>query len=201
VGKINECPTNKRTSLNGVTNTALGDDAEQYGIVPLGVFFDYTMIGRYEGFKLGSNTISGYYKDPARVAAGSKPPATDSNNSEIVSMSGTPIFCEESTYRNNAGITDGLFGNGDQVTHRHSGRGNVAFMEGHAGIFQIPSGGPKELPKLSGTDTNNNPQDFDCNDLYVTGKNMWVRLEPDDVNNQTNWSTRPFGWVNTPHYP
>jgi prepilin-type N-terminal cleavage/methylation domain-containing protein/prepilin-type processing-associated H-X9-DG protein len=201
VGKINECPTNKRAGAdNAVSNTPLPDDAEQYGILPLGVFFDYTMVGRYEGFKLGNSTVSGYYSVPQRVAAGSKPPTTTVVNSDVTPLNGTPIYVEESSYRNNAGITDGLFGNGDQVTHRHSGRGNVVFLEGHAGVFMIPSSGPHELPKVS-PDVNNQATDFDCNDLYVTGKNMWVRLEPDNVDNRYNWQERPYGWVNNPRYP
>jgi prepilin-type N-terminal cleavage/methylation domain-containing protein len=200
VGKINECPTNKRAGDGQVSNTPLPDDAQQYGILPLGVFFDYTMVGRYEGFKLGSPTISAYYSHPERVAAGSKPPASTTTNTDVTALTGTPLYVEESTYRNNAGITDGLFGNGDQITHRHTGVGNVVYLEGHAGVFQIPSGGPKEYPKLN-PDTNNNPRDFDCNDLYVSGKNMWVRLEPNDVDNRNNWQERPYGWVNSPHYP
>jgi prepilin-type N-terminal cleavage/methylation domain-containing protein len=202
VGKINECPTNRRAAADAaVTNTPLPDDAEQYGIVPLGVYFDYTMVGRYEGFKVGSSTISAYYTIPQRVQAGSKPPAHVAGG-DVTPLNGTPIFVEESTYRNNSGITDGLFGNGDQITHRHTGRGNAVFLEGHAGVFMIPSSGPKELPKpASGGDPNNQPTDFDCNDLYVTAKDSWVRLEPDNVDNRYNWSTRPYGWANNPHDP
>ena len=202
VGKINECPTNKRAGANSVTNTPLGDDAEQYGILPLGVFFDYTMVGRYEGFKLGAPTISAYFNNPQRVTAGAKPPATVTVNSDVTALTGTPLYVEESSYRNNAGITDGLFGNGDQVTHRHTGRGNVVYLEGHAGVFMVPTSGPREIPRpASGGDPDRSPFDFDCNDLYVTGKTNWVRLEPDNVDNRYNWQERPYGWVNAPHYP
>lgn len=59
-GNIAECPKNKRrnkdNTLNEVSNTALQPDAEVYGVKPLGVFFDYTMIGRFQGLKPGSSS-------------------------------------------------------------------------------------------------------------------------------------------------
>ena len=66
----------------------------------------------------------------------------------------------------------------------------------------IPTSGPREIPRPpGGGDPDRSPYDFDCNDLYVTGKNMWVRLEPDNVDNRYNWQERPYGWTNNPRYP
>ena len=79
-GKIAECPKNKRASKDGTThlvsNTPLQPDADTYGIQPLGVNFDYTMIGRFQGVKLGAQIQVAYLKRPEEYAAGNKPPIT-----------------------------------------------------------------------------------------------------------------------------
>jgi hypothetical protein len=67
----------------------------------------------------------------------------------------------------------------------------VAYFEGHAGPWKVPSANTPE-------DTTRRAQDLDCNDLYVSGGNGWVRLEPNDVDNRSNWRERPYGWVNAP---
>ena len=111
-------------------------------------------------------------------------------------MSGIPIFAEEDSYFNNTGVTDGLWGNGDQISRRHNDSGNVAYFEGHAGPWKQPSSHTES--------TTRDARDMDCNDLYLiaTGS-FWHRLEPDDTNNASNWSSgittnRPYGWANNP---
>lgn len=202
-GNIAECPKNKRrnkdNTLNEVTNTALQPDAEVYGVKPLGVFFDYTMIGRFQGLKLGSSIKVAYLTRPETYPAGTKPPINLLSGAEtaiLKVMTGTPIYTEEDTFFNNSGITDGLWGNGDQVTRRHNFGGNVAYFEGHAG--------PWKQPTSRTTGTTRDARDLDCNDLYVSGVNQrWIRLEPDNTDNRANWiggiaGNRPYGWANAP---
>jgi hypothetical protein len=198
VGKVAECPTNKRTSASGavqqVSNTPLQNDAEQYGIVPLGVFFDYTMISRFQGVKLGAPITVAYLKAPEVYAAGVKPPDTlpsTQQSAKLKVMTGIPIFAEEDTYFNNSGVTDGLWGNLDQITRRHAQSGNVAFFEGHAGPWNQPAS--RAAPGVQ------DAHDLDCNDMYVSrGGVSWIRLESNNDNNSTNWIERPYGWANAP---
>ena len=202
-GKIAECPKNKRASKDGTThfatNTTLGDDAVQYGVQPLGVNFDYTMIGRFQGVKLGNAIRVGYLKFPEGIPAGTKPGSTLNAMSQVSNlkiMSGIPIYTEEDTFFNNSGITDGLWGNGDQISRRHDQSGNVAYFEGHAGSWKQPTSRTES--------TTRDARDLDCNDLYVIASgNNWVRLEPDDTGNASNWTqgilgNRPYGWTNRP---
>jgi prepilin-type N-terminal cleavage/methylation domain-containing protein len=185
--KINECPTNKRQNITGTVNTAIDP---RYG-TELGVGFDYTMIGRFQGYKMGAPIRVGRLKVVSTYAAGSKPPAQLLNPSPLTLETGVPLYTEESGYFNNTGITDGLWGNGDQVTHRHFGRGNVVYVEGHVGPWNVPAN------KMESTVRS--PLDFDCNDIYLQkGGGTWIRLEPDNVDNRTNWQQRPFGWANAP---
>lgn len=193
VGKAFECPKNKRAGLIGTLNTQLRtEDVQTYGVLPLeSVNFDYTMVGRYQGYQLGRTVLSGFFNAPQVYPVGVKPPIVlAANSTNITRLNGTPIYAEESSNWNNNGITDGLWGNGDQITHRHFGKGNAAFIEGHAGTLEVPYSKGKETPRSE--------FDFSCNDLYVLGKGVWVRLEPDDVDNRTNWGPRGYGWVNNP---
>lgn len=185
VFKINECPKNKRRNIQGTVNTAIDP---QFGR-QLGVGFDYTMIGRFEGLKLGNQPQVAFIKSPSAYAAQSKPPVLRPGD-QLTRMTGTPIYAEESTNYNNSGITDGLWGNWDQITRRHFKKGNMAFLEGHAGAVKVPTTGPEGPQVLSG--------DFDCNDLYVSGTSSWVRLEPNNTDDRFNRSERPFGWANNP---
>jgi prepilin-type N-terminal cleavage/methylation domain-containing protein len=188
VFKINECPTNKRRSIQGTVNTAIDP---QFG-VNLGVGFDYTMIGRFEGVRLSSLPKTGFWKNPQLIAAQQKPTTTQPQ-SEITVLSGTPIYVEESSLFNNSGITDGLWGNWDQISRRHSGKGNWAFLEGHAAVARVPSSNKE-------TGTTPDARDFDCNDLYVLGpgSSRWIRLEPTNTDDRANFNERPFGWANAP---
>jgi prepilin-type N-terminal cleavage/methylation domain-containing protein len=201
-GKIAECPKNKRASSDGTThvvsNTALQNDAAQYGVTPIGVNFDYTMIGRFQGLKLGAPIQVGYLKRPEAFAAGTKPPVSIAGSQQAAQlklMTGVPIYTEEDSYFNNTGVTDGLWGNGDQISRRHTNSGNVAYFEGHAGPWKQPTSRTESPVR--------DPRDLDCNDLYVASTTVWARLEPTDTNNASNWmgnvtGNRPYGWANNP---
>jgi prepilin-type N-terminal cleavage/methylation domain-containing protein len=185
VKKIAECPKNKRRNLRGTVNTAIDP---QFGY-DLGVGFDYTMVGRFEGAKLGNQPKVAFLKNPSAYAAQSKPPMLRPGD-QLTVMSGTPLFVEESTAYNNSGITDGLWGNWDQLTRRHFKQGNIAYLEGHAGPAKVPTTGQETTTVL--------PGDFDCNDLYVLGAGGWIRLEPTNTDDRANRGERPYGWTNGP---
>lgn len=182
--RINECPTGKRRNLDG------SDRINEFGGYT-GVSFDYTMFGRMQGARLGMATVTAMLKTPGSYAQGAKPPTRLTNNDLLTPLTGTPIFVEESLYFHNNGITDGLWGNADQVAQRHFRTGNTAYLEGHAGIFKVSSGESEQLHERN---------DFDVNDIYVTAPtaSAWIRLEPTNTDNSRNWSERPFGWVNRP---
>lgn len=182
VDKISECPTNKRANLNGTEQqNAFGGTS--------GLNFDYTMVGRIEGVRMGSEPICAYVTTPAAYGTG-RPPLTLANSTGLTIMRSVPIYVEESTWFYNSGITDGLWGNDDQITQRHFNEGNVAFLDGTVDIFRVPHGPREDLFE---------PQDFRCNDIFAKGRGGWVRLEPNTIDNSLNWSERPYGWLNAPH--
>lgn len=179
---IGECPTNKRRNLNGTTGPNAWNQAT-------GLNFDYTMIGRFQGLRLGTDVRLGFLTDPSPYAPFVKPPVVLNDPAPVTALMSFPIYVEESIYFNNNGITDGLSGNGDQLEERHFGDGNVAWVDGRAGPMEVPHGSVRTL---------NEAADFDINDLYARGTGRWTRLEPTDTNNATNWSQRPYGWINSP---
>jgi prepilin-type N-terminal cleavage/methylation domain-containing protein len=184
VDKVTECVKNKRRSLTGGTSTnAFGGQT--------GLNFDYTMVGRVEGVRLSTSTMMAHLTNPGQYGVGQKPPLYLQTSAPLTMMSGILLYVEESSHFNNNGITDGLWGNGDQISQRHFNTGNGVFLDGHARPMKTPVGGRGEAI--------NEPQDLDCNDLYVSGVGgRWVRLEPNNVDNRANWRERPYGWVNGP---
>jgi prepilin-type N-terminal cleavage/methylation domain-containing protein len=180
--RIGECPTNKRRNLNGT----VGPNAWNGGT---GLNFDYTMLGRVQGLRVGSDVRMGFLTNPASYPVGVKPPVSWNDPAPVTELPGIPVYIEESIYFNNNGITDGLCGNMDQLEQRHFGDGNVAWIDGRAGPMKVPHGYKPDI---------NEADDFDMNDLYARGTGNWCRLEPTDINNATNWQQRPYGWINAP---
>lgn len=205
VDKVSECPTNKRRST---TPTASSSTLFTSGTQ---LNWDYTMVQRMEGALLGLSTRFAYLSNPGQFATGAATPATV-DQSELVNLTGAPLFVEESTHFNNAvtnqpgsSVTDpdgnnaffGLFAGaraplgGDQVTGRHGGSGSVGYLEGHAGAFKFPHG-PVESAREAG--------DLEADDFYVTSGTGWIQLEK----RQAQWGgTQPgaafgYGWINNP---
>jgi len=185
--RINECPKNKRQNLSGtvVDNIDFGTRT--------GVFFDYTFFTRMQGVNLNTTTEIRYIKTP-RSYPNPPPPILGmvplANETRLEKFPGTPIFMEESLYWYNNGITDGLWGNRDQITDRHFGGGNVATLEGQVIHFKSPKG-PSEAVE--------EPEDLTCNHFYATKKyEMWRRIEPQNTDNNVNNAERGFGWINNP---
>jgi prepilin-type N-terminal cleavage/methylation domain-containing protein len=183
---IGACPTNKRRRLDGgsIGVNIFGGES--------GLNFDYTMVGRVQGLSLASDVRMSYLTNPGAYSPGVKPPTVlpDSAPADTVTeLTSAPVFVEESLKFHNDGITDGLAGNMDQMTRRHFGQGNVAWVDGRAGPMKVPAGAREDV---------NEAQDFDINDLYVRSTNRWIRLEPTNTQNSQNWSERPYGWINGP---
>ncbi len=177
---VGECPTNKR-------HTATGIERSNMWAGYTGVEFDYTMLDEVEGAQLGLQAQVGYI------------PANQPNNyrqlpvalvNQLTLFPAVPLYFEESTYIWNQLYRDGMFGNEDQLTVRHTGGGHIAFMDGSAMYWKPPN------------DRNESVQDrnldFECNDLFVNTKAVkaqWYSISDED------WRfgyVQPYGWINNP---
>jgi prepilin-type N-terminal cleavage/methylation domain-containing protein len=210
VDAITECPTNKRRSANGQTarTPATGNNFFE---VNRDLNWDYTMITRLEGAKLGLEVQFAFLTNPAEFPIGTRPPLTIQETS-LTRLSGTPLFVEEDTAFNNSitnnpsdpiqdpepnnaffGLWSGSRGSlgGDQITSRHSGTGSVGFLEGHALTIKFPHGTDPNVREAG---------DFEADDVYISSGSGWLPLE----RRKTQWGgTTPgapygYGWINSP---
>lgn len=205
VDKISECPTNKRRSTNSTTTeTNIFGSGTQLS-------WDYTMVHRMEGALLGLSTRFAYLRNPAQFALDAQPPINVAQT-ELVALSGAPLFIEENTYFNNAvtnqpgsTVTDpdgdnAFFGlwagrraplGGDQITGRHNGTGTIGYLEGHAEASKLPRGAKENERETA---------DLEADDVYVTTGTGWLPLE----RRRAQWGgTLPgaiygYGWINNP---
>lgn len=168
---IGACPKNRRRTTTGVKRSVVYRHRE--------LDFDYTMVAQIHGARLGLDVQVGYLtgRAPAlRIPIG---------RSEILErLPGLPIYIEESTPWYNEVYVDGLWGNRDQVTDRHAGGGNVAFLDGSVTLFKSPKGSQGELIQED--------DDFEANDLFVhvsPRSEFWYQLDG---------GAKPWGWVNSP---
>ncbi len=173
---LGECPSNKRRDSVGGGGRNMFD-----GETPLD--FDYTMVANTHGVRLERIRPMGYLPDPSPYGVGALPPATFPLSSRIRQFTGMPVFVEENTRWFNERYVDGLWSNMDQIETRHTGAGNVAFLQGHVEGFRAPMGVTDRLQET---------QDMDANDLYVRGDRRWVRME------FRSGTLRPYGWINNP---
>jgi prepilin-type N-terminal cleavage/methylation domain-containing protein/prepilin-type processing-associated H-X9-DG protein len=175
--KIVECPTNKRQTLTfSEYNNLWGGTT--------GVEFDYTMFDEVEGFRLGSPVQVGYL------------PAASNNGVRVLSvaqaqtltlMPSVPLFFEESSFRYNQQYRDGMFGNEDQITARHSRSGHVGYVDGSASLLGAWNDGKEQV-----VDRN---LEFECNDMYASTGGPWVSISDND------WRfnrIQGYGWINNP---
>lgn len=177
---VAECPTNKRRAVNGSERTNLWASRT-------GVMFDYTMLDETEGAKLGLQAKVGYLPPSANNNSKLLP---TSQAPTLTHMIGVPIFFEESSVVHNSIYRDGMFGNEDQLTSRHSKGGHVSYLDGGASLFKPPMTGIES--------TTMEAQNFVCNDLFVNAKgntNTWYSISDND------WRfgyVQPYGWINAP---
>ncbi len=188
VEHVGECPTNRRRNSQGQEARA-GNANNPWG-GQSGIDFDFTFINRMQGAKLESDVRIGYLTRPGDFSLTTIPPEVAPATLSITTLSGRPIFVEESTkfYNGNttqAAYQDGLFTNDDQLETRHAGGGSMAFIEGHAISFKTPSGGSPNIEEAA---------DLRTWDLYAVGRFGWIRLEPPGL----NVARRPYGWINNP---
>jgi len=93
-----------------------------------------------------------------------------------------PLLVEEDEVWYNGDIQDGAWANDDQITDRHDGRGNLAFIDGGVGGFRFAEGGdPRRLEYT----------DFDAYELVFYARDREWSFG--------RWTTR-FGWINAPTY-
>ncbi|MBS0197778.1 MAG: prepilin-type N-terminal cleavage/methylation domain-containing protein [Planctomycetes bacterium] len=209
VDKIVECPTSKRKSATG---EARADSTNNF--LALELKWDYTMVQRVEGAKLGMNTKFAYLTNPADFGIDTRP-GTNVTGEQLTMLPGVPIFVEESFYFNNQltnypgdpvqdpdgdnawfGLFAGSRGDigGDQVSGRHNKAGNIGYLEGSVRPLKAPAAG-QENTRDAG--------DLEADDFYVTAPaatNGWLPME----RRKTQWSgilpSAPYGygWINNP---
>jgi prepilin-type processing-associated H-X9-DG protein len=94
-----------------------------------------------------------------------------------------PVLVEENQFFYNSVYDDGAFGNLDQFSHRHNGKGNVAYLDGSAGAFKSPAG-----PRGEGVAE---AADLCCNNLlFESWRGKFVVGFSDATE---------YGWANAPH--
>lgn len=175
---IVECPTNKRSAGNGTT-------ARNIWNLRTGVQFDYTFMDETEGAKLGVQAWVAYVLPSTYGGWESHDwilPTT--YEVQLKQLKGIPLFFEESSIHKNQEYRDGMFGNVDQVTIRHSGGAHVAHLDGSVEYWKPPSDGNEAIENVT--------RDFLANDLYVTARftqGSWRALS--GFNNN-----KPYGWLN-----
>lgn len=164
VDAIAECPSNKRRAA-GIGSTG----ANMFGGTS-DLDFDYTFVRAMEGARLGADLRMARVKNPSDFDVEQRPPSVwpAGAGDGLTNLPGMILYVEESTNWYNGSVRDLMWSNWDQITTRHSGQGNVVYLEGHAGRLVVPHG-PNEAVKER--------NDFDANDLYVAGPGQWVRME------------------------
>ena len=178
---IVECPTGKRARRNGASTSNMWN-------LRTGVQFDYTMLDEMEGAKLGLQAWVGYVP-PAMFSgeSGARPSVLpQGSEAQLRVMRGVPLYFEESTVANNSDFRDGMFGNVDELTIRHTGGGHVSYLDGSVEYWRPPSSGVETY-----YDTVNR-QNFVCNDLYISASRAvgsWVAISD---------RAQGYGWANSP---
>lgn len=175
VDAIAECPKNKRSVAAGNTGTT---GQNMFG-GQTDLDFDYTFVRAMEGCRLGTSVKMSYVTKPGDFDVHQRPPTLwappsggggsgGAGGNGLTNLPGMLLYVEESTVWYNGTVRDLMWSNLDQVTTRHNGRGNVVYLEGHGGTLNVPRGSSEKDQER---------EDFDANDLYVTGSGGWVRME------------------------
>ncbi|MFG0307154.1 MAG: hypothetical protein ACF8Q5_13165, partial [Phycisphaerales bacterium JB040] len=158
--EILECPTNKRQTTNQEDNSDLYKDGSEKKID-----FDYTLITGVQGARADLERTMYYIDRTDPELAGHMPrPAYNELNAKrrLTRLRVMPVFVEEHTEWYNQQVPDGMWGNLDQFTARHDGKGHVTNIDGSAELFNsyagnIPDGPNAQEPGI----------DLVANDFYV----------------------------------
>lgn len=177
VDSIAECPANRRRAAGeGSTGgNMFGGKTD--------LDFDYTFVRAMEGARVGLSVKMARVTQPSDFGVDVRPPARWDRADGLTNFSGMLLYVEESTNWYNGRIRDLQWGNWDQMTTRHGGRGNAVFLEGHAESLGAPRGA---------SEADKEAQDFDANDVYVTAPSGWVRMES---------MPEGFGSIDVPRVP
>lgn len=130
-------------------------------------FFDYTVIIRFAGARTDLPWRMTYPEDPTR--------RTETRRY----FQALPLLIEEDRFWYNESYDDGSWANRDQITDRHGGKSNMAYLDGSVSRFKASKGGNPELEE---------PQDLTARHLL-----LWTGRRPHLV-----WRSndQEFGWVN-----
>lgn len=136
------CPTNRRRSTSGqrVGNLDdLGDDHE--------LDFDFTMVDGVQGAR-DSLDRTLYYYDQSRPETPRRPGRRDFSRDDgkrfLTAFRKLPVFVEESSYFYNSNVSDGMWGNDDQLTARHAGKAHYTMIDGSVGALGGVTGASEE---------------------------------------------------------
>ncbi|MEQ8769284.1 MAG: DUF1559 domain-containing protein [Phycisphaerales bacterium] len=127
------CPKNKRRSVTGEDRSQLD------GWTSGDVDFDFTFFAGMQGARVDLDGFlwyvdraGGKYREPH------VPPAITGEQADgvLAMFDSPPVFVEEGAEWYNSKVTDGLWGNLDQVTPRHSGGGHMSMLDGSTVWFE-----------------------------------------------------------------
>lgn len=196
--KIFECPTNKRrtpTNIGSNGNDPFWSTPQNQlqailfneFLSPRQINFDYTMVTGASGARVDLATIVGYDTRQAQfTGTQARPMPTTSNNTTVKIMRAAPAFIEEDSEWWNGKGPDGMYSNWDEVSNRHSKKGNILLTNGDVESFKAPRG-PLDLSQ-------DDRGDLVGNDFWARGRNnAWYQICP-------TWPGQPraYGWINAP---
>jgi prepilin-type N-terminal cleavage/methylation domain-containing protein/prepilin-type processing-associated H-X9-DG protein len=158
--EILECPTNRRQSFTTDSVSQLYGDG-----TGIQIDFDYTLVTGVQMARADREATMYYLDRTDSKYAGrgrKKFYAWDTGIRVLTRLRTLPVFVEEHTELYNVVYTDGQWGNIDQFTARHNGRGHVSYIDGSAELFNSYSGRITEGPGADEADV-----DLNANDFYV----------------------------------
>ncbi|KAB2936786.1 MAG: prepilin-type N-terminal cleavage/methylation domain-containing protein, partial [Phycisphaerae bacterium] len=132
--------------------------------------YDYTMIIRFAGARTDLRWWVTYPERPERTGSPRR------------RFDAIPLLIEEDEFWYNAPVDDGSWANLDQITDRHNGAANLAYLNGTAGKFTSPKGSKPRLQE----------------NADLTARHL--RLVVEGKGEYPVWSSNAneFGWVNHP---
>lgn len=134
------------------------------------LLFDYGMLAGTAGARIDISWQFFYYDDPARGV-----------RSNLVPMQGIPLLIEEHETFYNEVYDDAMWSNDDQITARHSGKGNILYLDGAVAGWEAPTG-QNEFA--------NERADFDAHMFRVRHRKVNYTVDTSSI--------QKYGWINQP---
>ena len=183
VNQYAECPKNKRRSADGFEGPNIFN-------MDRGLDFDYTMPAQVSGADISKKPLVRYI-NPARPTGALTLISRINFDTSTLYEPGLFIFVEEHEVFYNSGITDGQWGNWDQISRRHHNASHLLIIDGHVDLFASPAGPREDLREPS--------SDQEANDFYINHsgrRNDWIKMHVLYDNMTIEGNNRPFGWIN-----